>query len=174
MRHGTNNYADWLTDIMPILWRRRRAIYVALVLTSGAAFFFYSTVGERYESYTLLRVGHGIKDRSTGSLLGEGPDLISRIESLARIATTDHVIRLAASEVGFSRLFKKDEAGLTTAVREWLAPGVLQAFAEQLDFLKPRTEANGAKDNANETEDDHQQLVARLRVRHSAGVIPPS
>ena len=80
-------------------------------------------------SYTLLRVGHGIKDRSTGSLLGEGPDLISRIELLARIATTDHVIRLAASEVGFSRLFKKDEAGLTTAVREWLAPGFLQAFA---------------------------------------------
>ena len=129
MRHGTNNYAHWLTDMLPILWRRRRAIYVALVLTSGAAFFFYSTVGERYESYTLLRVGHGIKDRSTGGLLGEGPDLTSRIELLARIATTDHVIRLAASEVGFSRLFKKDEAGLTSAVREWLAPGFLQAFA---------------------------------------------
>ena len=167
MRHGTHNYADWLTDIMPILWRRRRAIYVALVLTSGAAFFFYSTVGERYESYTLLRVGHGIKDRSTGSLLGEGPDLISRIESLARIATTDHVIRLAASEVGFSRLFKNDEAGLTSAVREWLAP-FLQALPEQLDFLKPRTEANGAKDNANETEDNQQQLVAKLRGLISA------
>ena len=168
MRHGTNNYAHWLIDMLPILWRRRRAIYVALVLTSGAAFFFYSTVGERYESYTLLRVGQGIiKDRSTGGLLGEAPDLISRLESLARIATTDHVIRLAASEVGFSRLFKNDEAGLTSAVREWLAP-FLQALPEQLDFLKPRTEANGAKDNANETEDNHQQLVARLRDLISA------
>ena len=70
MRHGTNNYAHWLTDMLPILWRRRRAIYVALVLTSGAAFFFYSTVGERYESYTLLRVGQGISriDRRVVSL----------------------------------------------------------------------------------------------------------
>jgi succinoglycan biosynthesis transport protein ExoP len=163
VRHGTNNYAHWLTDMLPILWRRRRAIYVALVLTSAAAFLFYSTVGERYESYTLLRVGQGIKDRSTGGLLGEGPDLTIRIESLARIATTDHVIRLAASEVTFSRLFKKDEPGLTSAVREWLAPGFLQALPEQLDFLKPRTEENGAKDNANETKDNQEQLVASLR-----------
>ena len=164
MRHGTNNYAHWLTDMLPILWRRRRrAIYVALVLTSAAAFLFHSAVGERYESHTLLRVGQGIKDRSTGGLLGEGPDLTIRIESLARIATTDHVIRLAASEVGFGRLFKEDEPGLASAVREWLAPGFLQALPEQLDFLKPRTEANGAKDNANETKDNHQQLVAGLR-----------
>ena len=99
VRHGTHNYAHWLIDMLPILWRRRRAIYVALVLTSGAAFFFYSTVGERYESYTLLRVGQGIKDRPTGGLLGEAQDLTSRIESLGRIASTDHVIRLAASEL---------------------------------------------------------------------------
>jgi polysaccharide biosynthesis transport protein len=168
VRHGTNNYAHWLTDMLPIIWRRRRAIYVALVLTSAAAFLFYSTVGERYESYTLLRIGQGIKDRSTGGLLGDGPDLTIRIESLARIATTDHVIRLAALEVGFDRLFKKDEPGLTSAVREWLAPRFLQALPEQLDFLKPRTEANGAKDNANETEDNHQQLVAGLRGLISA------
>jgi succinoglycan biosynthesis transport protein ExoP len=168
MRHGTNNYAHWLTDMLPILWRRRGAIYVALVLTSAAAFIFYSTVGERYESYALLRVGQGIKDRSTGGLLGEGPDLTIRIESLARIATTDQVIRLAASEVGFSRLLKDDEPSLTSAVREWLAHSFLQALPEQLDFLKPRTEANGTKDNANETEDNHQQLVARLRDLVSA------
>jgi succinoglycan biosynthesis transport protein ExoP len=166
VRHGTNNYTHWLTDMLPILWRRRRAIYVALVLTSAAAFLFYSTVGERYESYTLLRVGQGIKDRPTGGLLGEAQDLTSRIESLGRIASTDHVIRLAASEVGFSRLFKEDEPGLASAVREWLA--FLQALPEQLDFLKPRTEANRAKDNANETKDDQQQLVAGLRDLISA------
>ena len=97
MQHGASSYTHWLIDILPIVWRRRRATYVALVLTSAAAFLFYSTVGERYESYTLLRVGQGIKDRSTGGLLGEGPDLTSRIESLARIATTDQVRRLLAA-----------------------------------------------------------------------------
>ena len=136
MQHGANNYSHWLTDILPILWRGRRAIYVAVVLTSAAAFLFHSTVGERYESYALLRVGQGIKDRATSGLLGEGPDLTSRIESLARIATTDQVIRLAASEIGFNRLFKKDESSLTSAVREWLASGV-QALPAQFDFLKP-------------------------------------
>jgi succinoglycan biosynthesis transport protein ExoP len=168
VRHGTNNYTHWLTDMLPILWRGRRTICVALVLTSAAAFLFYSTVGERYESYALLRVGQGIKDRSTPSLLGEGPDLTSRIESLARIATTDHVIRLAASEVGFSRLFKEDGPSLTSAVRESLAAGFLPALPEQLDFLKPQIETNGAKDNANDTNDNHQQLVARLRDLISA------
>jgi uncharacterized protein involved in exopolysaccharide biosynthesis len=154
--------------MLPILWRRRRAIYVALVLTSAAAFLFYHTVGERYESYTLLRVGQGIRDRSTGTLLGEAPDLTSRIESLGRIASTDHVIRLAASMVGFSRLFNKDESGLTSAVREWVAFRFLQALPEQLDFLKPRTEVNGANDNAIETKDNQQQLVASLRDLISA------
>jgi polysaccharide biosynthesis transport protein len=167
VQHGASNYTHWLTDILPILWRRRGAIYVALVLTSAAALLFYSTVGERYESYTLLRVGQGIKDRSTGSLLGEGPDLTSRIESLARIATTDQVIRLAASEVGFSRLFKKDESSLTSVGRAWLAHG-LEALPAQFDFLKPRTEVNGAKDNANETKDNYQQQIAKLRDLISA------
>ena len=83
MRHNPNRYADLLTDILPILWRRL-AIYVALVLTSAAAFLFYRTVGERHESYALLRVEQGIKDRSTGGILGEAPDLTGRIESLGR------------------------------------------------------------------------------------------
>jgi polysaccharide biosynthesis transport protein len=172
VQDGASNYTHWLTDILPILWRRQRAIYVALVITSAAAVLFYSAVGERYESYTLLRVGQGIKDRSTGSILGEGPDLTSRIESLARIATTDQVIRLAASEVGFSRLFKKDESSFTLAVRAWLATG-LQALPAQFDFLKSRTEVNGAKENAakdsaNETKDSYQQQIAKLRDLISA------
>jgi uncharacterized protein involved in exopolysaccharide biosynthesis len=172
VQHGASTYTHWLTDMLPIVWRRRRAIYVALVVTSAAALLFYGTVGERYESYTLLRVGQGIKDRATGGLLGEGPDLTSRIESLARIATTDQVIRLAASEVGFSRLFKKDESSLTSAGRAWLASG-LQALPAQFDFLKPRPEVNGAKDNAakdnaNETKDNYQRQIAKLRDLISA------
>src|SRR4051794_32372833 len=34
-------------------------------LTSTAALLFNSTIGQRYESYTLMQVGHGIQDRST-------------------------------------------------------------------------------------------------------------
>ena len=173
MQPGASNYTHWLTDILPILWRRRRTIYVAVVLAAAAAFIFYSAVGERYESYTLLRVGQGIKDRSSGGLLGEGSDLTSRIESLARIATTDQVIRSAASEIGFNRLFKKDESSLTSAVREWLASDVLQALPAHFDFLKPQIfdflkppiEVNKA--NANGTKDNHQ-LIAKLRDLISA------
>jgi succinoglycan biosynthesis transport protein ExoP len=101
------DYAHMLTDMLPILWRRRWLIFVTLVLTSAAGLLFYDTFGERYESYTLLRVGQGIKDRSTSGPFGDGPDLTGRIESLARIAATDQVIRLAASQIGSDRLFKK-------------------------------------------------------------------
>jgi polysaccharide biosynthesis transport protein len=156
--HANHDYANMLAEMLPILWRRRRVIYFALVLTSAAAFLFNSTIGERYESYTLMRVGQGIKDRSTGGPFGEAPDLTSRIDSLARIATTDHVIRLAASQIGFDRLFKKPESTL----RQWAAQfDFLQALPNQLDFLNPRPEVN-------ETTDNHQEEVAVLRGLISA------
>lgn len=167
MQHGANNHTPRLNDILPILWRRRRVIYVALILTSAAGFIFHSAVGDRYEAYTLLRVGQGIKDRSAGGILGEGPDLTSRIESLARIATTDQVIGLAASEVGYSRLFKKNKSGPIFVASGWLASS-LDALPPQLDFLKPRTGANGTGGSADETQDDHQKLIAKLRDLISA------
>jgi uncharacterized membrane protein len=135
-----------------------RVIYAAVVLASGVAFLFYSTVGERYESYTLMRVGQGIKDRSAGSAggpFGDSTDLTSRIESLARIATTDHVIGLAASQVGFARLFPKKEQGLSYTIRQCAA----QFDFSQLDFLKAQLERNAGKDTASE-KDNHQETVA--------------
>lgn len=167
MQHGANDHAPRLSNILPILWRRRRVIYVALILTSAAGYLFHSTVGDRYESYTLLRVGQGIKDRSSGSILGEGPDLTSRIESLARIATTDQVIGLAASEVGYGRLFKTDKTSPAFVVSAWLTSR-LQALPPQFDFLKPRFEANSVGNSADETKDDHQKLIAKLRDLISA------
>jgi uncharacterized protein involved in exopolysaccharide biosynthesis len=152
-----------LTDMLPIIWRRRRVIYAAVVLASGAAFLFYSTVGERYESYALMRVGQGIKDRSAGSAGGplqDGIDLNSRIESLARIATTDHVIGLAASQVGLDRLFPKKEQGLLSTVRQWAA----QFDLSQLEFLKAQPELN----TASETDDNRQEVIGALRGRISA------
>lgn len=167
MQHGANNHTPRLNDILPILWQRRRVIYVALILASAAGYLFHSAVGDRYEAYTLLRVGQGIKDRSAGSILGEGPDLTSRIESLARIATTDQVIGLAASEVGFGRLFKKDKSSPVSVASAWIASS-LQALPPQFDFLKPRTEASGAGDRADETTDSDQQKIAKLRGLISA------
>jgi uncharacterized protein involved in exopolysaccharide biosynthesis len=153
----SNNYVQMLADMLPVLWRRQRVIYAALILTSAAAFLYYSAVGERYESYTLLRVGQGIKDRTTGGPFGEGPDLTSRIESLARIATTDQVIRLAASQVGFDRLFKKNEGGLTPAIRQ-----LAEHFrvAEYLQF--------GETKNSAEPLDTQQSEIAVLRSLISA------
>jgi succinoglycan biosynthesis transport protein ExoP len=132
------DYAHMLTDMLPILWRRRWLIFVTLVLTSAAGLLFYDTFGERYESYTLLRVGQGIKDRSTSGPFGDGPDLTGRIESLARIAATDQVIRLAASQIGSDRLFKKTEGNLISTASEWIGQfDFLQTLPAQFDFLKP-------------------------------------
>lgn len=150
--HGVNNYAHLLSEILPILRRRRRIIYIALALTSAAGTIFYNIVGVRYASYTLLRVGQGIKDRPAGSILGQGPDLTSRVESLAKIATTDQVIRMAASEVGFNHLFKNHTSGPVLA---WLSP---------FDAPKSGVKAN----NADETKDNDQRLIAKLRDLISA------
>ncbi len=160
MLHGNQNYGHMLTDMLPILWRRRRVIYLCLILTSAAAFLFHNTVGERYELYTLMRVGQGIKDRSAGGPFGEGPDLSSRIDLLARIATTDQVIRLAASQVGFSRLFTKSESELTSTLRQWAAQfEFLRALPKELDFLGLRPEANESKDTAEKTKNKTKETT---------------
>jgi len=181
VRHGNNNYAHMLTGMLPILWRRRRVIYIALALTSGLAFLFYTAFGERYESSTLLRVGQGIKDRSASTLVGgsfgEGMDLASRIDSLARIVTTDHVIRQAALRVGLDRLFKKPEADLFFQLRERVAEfDFLQLLPKQLDLLNPQPDLNSppqvtaTKDDkaASETKDHNQEAMSGLRGLISA------
>ncbi|XIA62302.1 hypothetical protein ACFIOY_22070 [Bradyrhizobium sp. TZ2] len=150
--------------MLPILWRRRLMIFLAVVLTSAAGFVFYQSVGERYESYTLLRVGQGIKDRTPSGPFAEGLDLTSRIESLARIATTDQVIRLAALHVGFDRLFKKPESDLTSTAREWMAQSdFVQAFLAQFDSPKARPGAEETNANADVLRDKQLAQVAALR-----------
>jgi succinoglycan biosynthesis transport protein ExoP len=165
VQQGNHYYADLLTGILPILWRRRRVIYTAVILASGAAFLFYGTVGERYESYTLMRVGQGIKDRSAGGTpFSDGIDLVSRIDSLARIVTTDHVIRQAAEQVGFDRLFQKhsEEAGFVSKARQWAARfDIPQALSKPLDFLKARPAVNQIKETGSET--NNQEEIWALR-----------
>ncbi|MDQ8728056.1 hypothetical protein [Bradyrhizobium sp. LHD-71] len=95
-----------------LLWRRQWILYLCLLLTSAAAFGYYTLVGQRYEAYVLLRAGQGIKERSgTANVsFGEGVDLQSRMESLSRIAKIDHVMQEAVKNTGYDRLFPKSEA----------------------------------------------------------------
>lgn len=149
MRNETYNFTHLLANVLPILWRRRRMIYLAVFVTGGAAFLFYSLAGERYEPYTLLRVGQGIKDRSanaTGGPFGENVDLVSRVESLARIGKVDHVIRLAALKVGPQRLFQDTEETLSSKLRKATTSLAFFALHKQSDAAKPQRNGNNPTD----------------------------
>lgn len=160
MQYGEISYSYVLTNILPTLWRRRWLICAAVLLTTGAAVLFHSVVGDRYESYTLLRVGQGIKDRSAGSVggpFGEGLDLVSRIDSLARIATTDHVIRQAALQVGFARLLKSGQPGMLSKLSQWVTQfDFVQELSKQLDSLKASSDSDGDSN-------DNLRAIATLR-----------
>src|SRR5262245_44905284 len=52
-------FQDILANILPIVWRRRRVLYATVIAAAAGAFLFYSVTGERYEAYTLLRIGQG-------------------------------------------------------------------------------------------------------------------
>ncbi|MCK7472597.1 MAG: hypothetical protein MZV49_01505 [Rhodopseudomonas palustris] len=72
-----------ISNILPILLGRKKTVLAGVAAAAAVALLVYASVGERYEPYTLLRVGQGIKDRSIGSAgspLGEGVDLVSRID----------------------------------------------------------------------------------------------
>jgi succinoglycan biosynthesis transport protein ExoP len=104
---------------------------------ASAAFFYFSVVGERYEAHTLLRVGQGIKDRAAGnSPLGEGIDLTSRMDSLARLGATHYFIRLASRNVGPARLF--DEKQPTVLLQFQLSKhNLLYVLAEYVGSIRP-------------------------------------
>ncbi len=159
-----NNHDHIIWNLLPSLWHRRRLIYASVAFTSLAAFFIYAAVGERYEAYTLLRVGQGIKDRVTGTInapFGEGVDLTSRLDSLARIGATDHVIQQAASQVGPERLAQGFETTLLAQLRQ---------TAPTLEFLKPLY--NLFPERKKKVPDDgqevDQEMIAGLRNLISA------
>jgi polysaccharide biosynthesis transport protein len=130
----------------------------------------YVLVGERYEAYTLLRVGQGIKERaiSTNSAFGDGVDLAVRIDSLARIGLTDHVIRQAVIKVGRNRVTPKNEKTLPS----WLVQMVRQALSmspqEDAKSDAPETPAQSELDEAEEAKKLDQATIAGLRNRISA------
>ena len=182
MRNRKHGYDHLIANLLPILWRRQLIIYTAILFTSFGAFLVYSVMGERYEAYTLLRVGQGIKDRTANpdnGNLGEGVDLAARIDSLARIGATDHVIQIAASNVGYGRLFQDDEAPLfaklRVAAKSYLSntfPDYFGALPQDQKWQDPnRQDQNGKNQEGNATKDNSQETqetIAALRGLISA------
>lgn len=152
-----------------LFWRRQWVIYLCLLLTSGTAFVYYAVSGDRYEAYTLLRAGQGIKERSgnNNSPLGEGIDLQSRMESLSRIAKIDHVILEAASAVGYDRL--SSNSNPTLVARFWAWGNEIDfgdAFAKQPAGSRPRPEEQAAMEpEARAAIERNQSAILSLRDR---------
>ena len=146
------------------LWRRQWVLYLCLFLTFSAAFLFYATVGDRYEAYTLLRAGQGIKERSGSSTvaLGEGFDLQSRMESLSRIARIDHVILEAARGVGYDRLWSKTNPTILSqfhkAVLANVSAWIDWAFDEEVEVVAATDEGQAAIER-------NQSAILSLRDR---------
>ncbi|ARQ02892.1 hypothetical protein CAK95_10745 [Pseudorhodoplanes sinuspersici] len=131
-------------------------------------------IGERYEAYTLLRVGQGIKDRAANpdnGNLGEGVDLAARIDSLARIGATDHVIQMAATNIGYERLFPDEEAPLLfklrVAAKSYLS-NALPAYFEDPSQDQKGSEAKGGEAKESETKNENREIVSALRGLISA------
>jgi len=149
-----------------LLWRRQWVIYLCLVLTSGVAFLYYATVGDRYEAYVLLRAGQGIKERSSTatSPFGEGVDLQSRMESLSRIAKIDLVILEAAKNVGYDRLSSDSNPTLLARFMAWGKEIDLRdVFAREPTEPKPES-----KPEAEEDIERNQGGILSLRDRINA------
>jgi polysaccharide biosynthesis transport protein len=162
VRAGEPGYGYLLYNFLPILWRRRGTIWAAILVASAAAFLFYVAVGERYEAYTLIRVGQGIKEKAAGgsSPFGDGIDLTSRMDSLARIATTDHVIRQAALNTGVGRLFDSNEQSLLATFRRTISQYASE-YASQFGFPIEHKKVR-------EDDDLDQTALAALRDRIAA------
>jgi uncharacterized protein involved in exopolysaccharide biosynthesis len=143
-------------------WRRQWILYLCLLLTSGVAFLYYAAVGDRYEAYTLLRAGQGIKERSGNSSapLGEGLDLQSRMESLSRIAKIDQVILEAGRAIGYDRL--SANVNPTLMNRFW-------AWAKASDFSEPFDREPAAKKAPPRLESE-ADAMAEIE-RHQAGLL---
>ncbi|MEK9284623.1 MULTISPECIES: hypothetical protein [unclassified Bradyrhizobium] len=87
--------------------RRRKVVALAVFLTVlAASLFAYQLVGRRYNAEALLLVGNGVKDSESRSVV-DSRSIVdpTGINSLARLAETDDVVREAANKVGLQRLF---------------------------------------------------------------------
>ncbi|MBI5265030.1 MAG: hypothetical protein HY852_24820 [Bradyrhizobium sp.] len=158
--------------ILRLFWRRQWILYLCLLFTASAAFLYYAMAGERYEAYTLLRSGQGIKERSGNAALGEGIDLQSRMESLARLAKIDTVIQQAAKEVGYDRLSSDPNPTLMAQFLAW-AKEVRHAEAYEPTNAETQADADrkesailGLRDRVVAKQEGRSDLL-RISFRHA-------
>jgi uncharacterized protein involved in exopolysaccharide biosynthesis len=82
--------------------RRRKVVALAVFLTVlSVSLSAYLLVGRRYDAEAMLLVGNGVSERSEIRSVVDP----TGINSLARIAETNDVVREAANKVGLQRLF---------------------------------------------------------------------
>ena len=162
--------ASVFANAFSLIWRRQWVLYLCLVLTAGAAFLYHVRVGDRYEAYSLLRVGQGIKERSSNSNIafGEGVDLQSRMESLARMAKIDFVIHEAAMRVGYDRLSPPAERTFMSRLREWIPVSVREwveaaVGAEEVDPSSASTNEPAHPTDVQAAIDLHHSDILKLR-----------
>jgi uncharacterized protein involved in exopolysaccharide biosynthesis len=87
--------------------RRRKLVALAVFLTVlAASLSSYQLVGRRYNAEALLLVGNGVKNSESRGVV-DSRSIVdpTGINSLARLAGTDDVVREAANKVGLQRLF---------------------------------------------------------------------
>ena len=158
-----------LSNIRPILWRRRGVLFASVLAASGAAFAFYSVTGARFEAYSLLRVGQGIKERIGGNNpLGDGIDLTSRMNSIAKIAATDHVVRLATIQVGPDRLFDESYATLLSRFRRAISEYIFQRSSPEATEAEGLTQSVlGGLRGAISARQEGRSDILKLSFRHA-------
>jgi polysaccharide biosynthesis transport protein len=167
-----NNYGYQYipANILPIVWRRRRVLYACIVAAAAAAFLLYSVTGERYEAYTLLRIGQGIKERaaSGNGPFGDGIDLASRMDSLAKIGQTDYVVRLAAIGVGPERLFDERQATLLSRFRRAISEYIFQRRRPETSGTEGLTQTVlGGLRGATSARQEGRSDLLRISFRHA-------
>jgi uncharacterized protein involved in exopolysaccharide biosynthesis len=126
--------------------RRRKVVALAVFLTVLAvSLSAYQLVGRRYNAEALLLVGNGVKDSDSRSVV-DSRSIVdpTGINSLARLAQTDDVVREAANKVGLQRLFpdldriQPNGGRLSSILREAAAELGLKRLlsADQISILR--------------------------------------
>lgn len=163
MDYGRTTSELFMLSFWPALRRHKKLLVLGLLVAAVGAFGFHYFVGPRYEAYVLLRVGQGVKDRSTEGTSNpfDGVDLVARIDSVARIATTDYVIREAANQVGLNRFEVRQKPTFISDAFAWLA-----GWFEYIEAnLAPAKTSDSETPSETRVPDPAAVLVSELREK---------
>jgi polysaccharide biosynthesis transport protein len=150
--------------------RRRKVVALTVFLTVLGAFLStYLLIGRRYEAEALLLVGNGVTDVGVSRSVVDP----TGINSLARIAQADDVVRKAANKVGLQRLFPEPNGGrLITILREAAAELGLKRLlsADQISILREAAAELGLKRLPSADQAGRNDGIMISTLRHSISV----